>query len=242
MRPPSSERHRGVPEPGRFSIAMQADKRHGELEQAKCFPQHLDQQIRTSTSSKEEVRQESRRAGCRSVPRSCAAAECIFGSGHRIVTSLKLSSRRRKAPIRWNPRSSCGRTTATTPEQYPARVRASSIASEQAAVTATRTRPLGFSPRGRMDLLRWSIPSRFTWHDDEWKGLRLEGQVLYELHLGTFTREGTWNAAAERLPRLPSWESRRSRSCLSPSSRADFGWGYDGVDLFRSVSPLWPAR
>ena len=60
-----------------------------------------------------------------------------------------------------------------------------------------------------------------------------DGQVLYELHVGTFTPEGTW-AAAARAARRPA---RRSASpCIELMPVADFpghfGWGYDGVDLF----------
>ena len=38
----------------------------------------------------------------------------------------------------------------------------------------------------------------YRWHDAAWRGVSLPGQVLYELHVGTFTREGTWRAAAAR--------------------------------------------
>src|SRR5436190_10416358 len=37
-------------------------------------------------------------------------------------------------------------------------------------------------------------PSRFRWSDQQWKGLRMPGQIIYEMHIGTFTREGTWRA------------------------------------------------
>ena len=42
----------------------------------------------------------------------------------------------------------------------------------------------------------------FKWSDDDWHGVKLPGQVLYELHIGTFTPEGTWRAAIEKLPHL----------------------------------------
>ena len=45
-------------------------------------------------------------------------------------------------------------------------------------------------------------PRSFAWSDDTWRGLPLEQAVLYELHVGTFTRAGTFAAAAERLPDL----------------------------------------
>src|SRR5947209_19738073 len=43
-------------------------------------------------------------------------------------------------------------------------------------------------------------PTAFQWSDQNWCGLKLTGQIIYEFHVGTFTREGTWRAAAEKLP------------------------------------------
>ena len=45
-------------------------------------------------------------------------------------------------------------------------------------------------------------PGKFQWSDAHWAGLKLKGQIFYEMHIGTFTREGTWRAAAEQLPEL----------------------------------------
>ncbi len=44
--------------------------------------------------------------------------------------------------------------------------------------------------------------TRFRWTDQKWRGLPLQGAVLYELHVGTFTGNGTFDAAIERLPYL----------------------------------------
>jgi maltooligosyltrehalose trehalohydrolase len=72
----------------------------------------------------------------------------------------------------------------------------------------------------------------FDWTDDAWLGTRLEGQVIYEMHVGTFTPEGTWVAAARELPEL----SRVGITVIELMPVADFpgrfGWGYDGVNLF----------
>jgi maltooligosyltrehalose trehalohydrolase len=45
-------------------------------------------------------------------------------------------------------------------------------------------------------------PSGFRWTDSEWQGAGINGQVLYEMHIGTFTREGTWQAAQQELAEL----------------------------------------
>jgi maltooligosyltrehalose trehalohydrolase len=45
-------------------------------------------------------------------------------------------------------------------------------------------------------------PSDFGWNDSGWQGVGLEGQIIYEMHIGTFTREGTWQAAQRELAEL----------------------------------------
>ncbi|MGC8495010.1 MAG: hypothetical protein ACP5SH_25090 [Syntrophobacteraceae bacterium] len=47
-------------------------------------------------------------------------------------------------------------------------------------------------------------PSGFGWNDSGWQGVGLEGQVIYEMHIGTFTRDGTWRAAQRELAELVS--------------------------------------
>jgi maltooligosyltrehalose trehalohydrolase len=75
-------------------------------------------------------------------------------------------------------------------------------------------------------------PLRFSWSDQGWKGIRMPGQIIYEMHVGTFTREGTWRAAAKELAEL----TRIGVTVIEMMPIADFpgefGWGYDGVDLF----------
>jgi maltooligosyltrehalose trehalohydrolase len=75
-------------------------------------------------------------------------------------------------------------------------------------------------------------PAAFQWSDAAWRGVTLDRQVLYEMHIGTFTREGTWAAAARELEEL----SRLGVTIIEMMPVADFnghfGWGYDGVNLF----------
>ena len=59
-----------------------------------------------------------------------------------------------------------------------------------------------------------------------------EEQVLYEMHVGTFTPEGTWEAAARELPELAELGHHRASSDAGRRFPGRFGWGYDGVDLF----------
>jgi maltooligosyltrehalose trehalohydrolase len=89
-----------------------------------------------------------------------------------------------------------------------------------------------FQPQGPHGASCVVDPNNFQWTDDEWPGPSLSGAVLYEMHVGTFTREGTWTAAARELPAL----AELGVSVLELMPVADwpgrFGWGYDGVDLF----------
>jgi maltooligosyltrehalose trehalohydrolase len=92
---------------------------------------------------------------------------------------------------------------------------------------ASRFQPDG--PHGASEVID---PRAFPWTDSAWRGVSLPGQVIYEMHLGTFTRAGTCAAAAEQLPEL----ARLGVTVVELMPVADFagrfGWGYDGVDLF----------
>lgn len=75
-------------------------------------------------------------------------------------------------------------------------------------------------------------PSRFAWSDAAWRGVDSRGQVTYELHIGTFTTEGTFRAAADRLPDLAQLGVTVIEVMPVAEFPGRFGWGYDGVDLF----------
>ncbi|MBZ5729340.1 MAG: malto-oligosyltrehalose trehalohydrolase [Acidobacteriia bacterium] len=72
----------------------------------------------------------------------------------------------------------------------------------------------------------------FPWADQRWRGGALHGSVIYELHVGTFTRAGTWAAASAELPFLA--ELGVTTIELMPVAEFAGGrnWGYDGVNLF----------
>ena len=74
-------------------------------------------------------------------------------------------------------------------------------------------------------------------------GVHLPSAVLYELHVGTFSPEGTFDGAIDQLDHLVDARRRRRRAaCRSPSSPGDRGWGYDGVDLCAPAPRLRRAR
>lgn len=73
---------------------------------------------------------------------------------------------------------------------------------------------------------------RYDWTDAEWLGGTLDGQVLYEMHVGTFTPAGTWRAALEELPRLQAMGITAIQTMPIAEFAGRFGWGYDGVLWF----------
>lgn len=75
-------------------------------------------------------------------------------------------------------------------------------------------------------------PATFAWSDSDWRGITIDGQVLYEMHVGTFTPEGTWRAAAEQLEELARVGITTIEMMPVAEFPGEFGWGYDGVDLF----------
>jgi maltooligosyltrehalose trehalohydrolase len=89
-----------------------------------------------------------------------------------------------------------------------------------------------FQPRGPHGPSQIVDASAFRWTDRQWPGIRIEGQVIYELHVGTFTPEGTWNAARLHLPKLAEMGITLIEMMPVAEFPGQFGWGYDGVDLF----------
>jgi maltooligosyltrehalose trehalohydrolase len=76
-------------------------------------------------------------------------------------------------------------------------------------------------------------PSSYRWADRDWRGpASVEGQVFYELHVGTFTPEGTWAAAAEQLAHLADLGVTAVELMPVSEFPGRFGWSYDGVGLF----------
>jgi len=89
-----------------------------------------------------------------------------------------------------------------------------------------------FQPEGPHGPSRVVDPAAYRWRDGGWRGAVREGQVLYEMHVGTFTREGTWAAAARRLAGLADLGVTMLEVMPVAEFPGRFGWGYDGVDLF----------
>lgn len=72
----------------------------------------------------------------------------------------------------------------------------------------------------------------YRWADATWRGRDARGSVFYELHVGTFTEEGTLDAAAERLKDLASIGIEMVELMPIVPFPGRYGWGYDGVSIF----------
>jgi maltooligosyltrehalose trehalohydrolase len=78
---------------------------------------------------------------------------------------------------------------------------------------------------------------RFHWTDELWRGAPLSGSVFYELHIGTFTDEGTFDAAIERLDHLVELGVDQVEVMPVAAFAGEHGWGYDGVHLWAVHQP-----
>jgi maltooligosyltrehalose trehalohydrolase len=92
---------------------------------------------------------------------------------------------------------------------------------------ASRFQPDG--PHGPSEVVD---PTAFDWTDADWGGIGVRGQVIYEMHVGTFTPEGTWAAAVRQLSALKDVGVTVIEVMPVADFPGRFGWGYDGVNLF----------
>ncbi len=87
-------------------------------------------------------------------------------------------------------------------------------------------------PDGVDGLSRTFDPSSYRWGDDAWTGRRLAGSLIYELHIGTFTPEGTLDAAVDKLDYLTSIGVDMVELLPVNGFAGTHNWGYDGVLWF----------
>lgn len=92
---------------------------------------------------------------------------------------------------------------------------------------ASRYQPEGVHGRSRV-----IDPRQFTWHDAAWRKPALRDLVIYELHIGTFTREGTFLAAIDKLAHVKQLGATAIEIMPVGDFAGDRNWGYDGVCLY----------
>jgi maltooligosyltrehalose trehalohydrolase len=92
-----------------------------------------------------------------------------------------------------------------------------------------------FQPDGVNGISRIIDPSTFLWTDGDWKGVAKEDLIIYEIHVGTYTSEGTFESIIPRLSYLRTTLGVTAIELMPvgqfPGSR---NWGYDGVFMFAS--------
>jgi maltooligosyltrehalose trehalohydrolase len=92
---------------------------------------------------------------------------------------------------------------------------------------ASRYQPEGV--HGRSQVID---PGRFQWHDLEWSPPPLRSLVIYELHVGTFTPEGTFLAAIDKLQHVRSLDVTAIEIMPVADFAGERNWGYDGVSIY----------
>ncbi|MCA9217443.1 MAG: malto-oligosyltrehalose trehalohydrolase [Planctomycetales bacterium] len=91
---------------------------------------------------------------------------------------------------------------------------------------ATRCQPHGVHRDSRI------VHAQFPWTDSKWKGVPKSDLIVYELHIGAFTEQGTFRAAIARLPELVELGVTAIELLPVAQSPGKWNWGYDGVNLF----------
>lgn len=76
------------------------------------------------------------------------------------------------------------------------------------------------------------VDSSFAWDDSQWHGLSLQNYILYELHVGVFSEEGTFSAIISKLPHLKTLGITAIELMPVAQFSGSRNWGYDGVYLF----------
>lgn len=104
-------------------------------------------------------------------------------------------------------------------------------ATESAQTTLPDPRSL-WQPYGPHGPSRTVDHARFNWTDDGWRGIPLAGSVIYELHVGTFTPEGTFDAAIDRLDHLTALGIDFVEVMPVHDFPGQRGWGYDVTGLY----------
>jgi maltooligosyltrehalose trehalohydrolase len=89
-----------------------------------------------------------------------------------------------------------------------------------------------WQPAGAFGPSRHVDHARFVWSDAGFRAVPLAAAVIYELHVGTFTPAGTFDAAIEHLAHLRDLGVTHVELLPVNEFAGERGWGYDGVDLF----------
>ncbi|TCK71744.1 malto-oligosyltrehalose trehalohydrolase [Acidipila rosea] len=137
----------------------------------------------------------------------------------------------RQYPLQAGPN---GWWSASVPEAGPGTDYAFTIDGGDLAVPDPRSQ---WQPQGVHGPSRLVDHKSFTWHDQDWQPPAFPSAIVYELHPGTFTSEGTLDAARARLPFLKDLGTTHVELLPVAAFPGRHGWGYDGVSLFAVHEP-----
>ncbi|MGA9099067.1 MAG: hypothetical protein WB392_09080, partial [Methanotrichaceae archaeon] len=98
--------------------------------------------------------------------------------------------------------------------------------SEDIPDPASRSQPEGVNGPSQV------IDPNFPWQDSDWKGLHLDDTIIYEIHVGTFTPQGTFDAITPRLGELLDLGINSLEIMPVAQFPGERNWGYDGVFPF----------
>ena len=94
----------------------------------------------------------------------------------------------------------------------------------------SRSQPEGIHARSEV------VDPTFDWSDSGWNGLGAEDAIIYEIHVGTYTQRGTWDALIDELPAIKDLGVTVLEIMPVSESPGDRNWGYDGVYHFAPAS------
>ncbi|WP_446741814.1 malto-oligosyltrehalose trehalohydrolase [Silvibacterium acidisoli] len=94
-----------------------------------------------------------------------------------------------------------------------------------------------FQPEGVHGPSRVVDHAAYPWKDASWKAPSFEDAIVYELHIGTFTPEGTYRAAQQHIGDLKDLGITHVELTPVSAFPGVQGWGYDGVDLYAPHAP-----
>jgi maltooligosyltrehalose trehalohydrolase len=99
-----------------------------------------------------------------------------------------------------------------------------------------------FQPEGVHGPSQVVDPAAYSWEDAGFRGPDRKTRVIYELHIGTFTAEGTYRAAEEQLATLRDLGVTTLELMPLSDFPGRFGWGYDGVDIYAPTRLYGPPN
>ncbi|MFN7024641.1 MAG: malto-oligosyltrehalose trehalohydrolase [Pseudorhizobium sp.] len=85
-------------------------------------------------------------------------------------------------------------------------------------------------------------PTSYEWQNAGWQGRPWEDAIIYEMHVGTFTQEGTFRSAIDKLPHLVDLGITAVEIMPVAHFGGNRGWGYDGVLLYAPHSAYGPPE